>query len=254
MLPVLQIGPLVVQTSLLLALIGFWLGLEFSSRAARRQPDIPRGFVDSAVFRALLLGLVVARLVYAAGSIEAYLNDPLALISPLPATMNGPAGLAAAIATIAWLAHRRRVPLRPLLDALAPGIGVLLAVLALGDLTNGTALGTPTDLPWAVTLWDVPRHPVQLYLAVPTLSLALWSLQGGERPFAGFDFLVVTGGYALILLISGIWREPGVVIAGGFRQEQFIAWAALLLLTLVGARWAMQDSPSSNVQLEKEHT
>lgn len=237
MYPMMHIGPVALQTAYLLVVVGFWLGMEVAARAGKRR-GVPDGFVEGAGFRALVAAVIAARLVYALLHFDAYSNDPAALFSPLAETLNGPAGLITWALVFGGLASRRGVRPRPLLDALAPGIGIILAAFALGDLARGARVGFPADVPWSVELWGEARHPVQLYLAVPAVGLALWSLlYRGNRPFAGFDFLVVLGGYALALLIGSAWRESSGTVLGDLRREQVIAWLALLAVLWVGRRW-----------------
>jgi len=234
--PMMHVGPVALQTAYLLLVIGFWLGMEAAARAGKRR-DVPGGFIEGAGFRALIAAVIAARLVYALVHFGAYRNDPAAIFSPLAETLNGTAGLVTWALVFGWLASRRGVRPRPLLDALAPGVGIVLAAAALGDLARGSRVGIPADLPWSVTLWGEARHPVQLYLAVPALGLALWSLlYRGKRPFAGFDFLVVIGGYALAVLIGSAWRESSMTV-GGIRREQIIAWLALLAVLWAGRHW-----------------
>ncbi len=238
MYPMVRIGPAALQTVYLLWFAGFWLGLEAASRAGRRR-DLPPGFVDSAVFWALVVGLVAARLAFVIQYPEAYRNDLLGLVSPQPEALNGTAGLLVGVAVLGWLAWRAGVPLRPLLDALAPGAAIALAALWLAHLAEGTRVGVPGDLPWAVELWGAARHPVQVYVALPVLGagIGVWAWRG-QRPFEGFDALAVGAVYALALVVGTRWLESGATVWAGFRREQVLAWLALLVIALLGMWWS----------------
>lgn len=250
--PTLNIGPAAIQSAALLFIIGFWLGLEISARTATRH-GIPREFIDSTVWRALIVGLVVGRLVYVAYNLTAYINDPLGLISPMVSTINPLSGLAAA-AGVTWLRARKfGIPLRPLLDALAPGIGIVLIAWVLGDLLNGDKVGRPADIPWAIKIWDQYRHPTQLYIALPTLAVTLWTLRPGRRAHAGYDFLMVMGVYNAAVLFSGYFRESGKTALEGIRSAQLAAWAILVAVSVVGWYWSVQANPGTGTRHSVEN-
>lgn len=238
MVPMIRIGPAALQTLYIVWIVGLWLGIEAASRAGRRR-NLPPGFIDSAIFWALAAGLVAARLAFVLEYPAAYREDMLGLISPQPEALNGAVGLVVGVGVFGWLAWREGLPARPLLDALAPGVGIMLAALALAAFAEGTHVGAPADVPWAVELWDARRHPVQLYVALPVLAAVagIWWWRG-TRPFAGFDALLVGGVVALAMLVSSRWAESSVTVIDAFRREQVIAWAVLLAIALLGAWWS----------------
>ena len=69
----------------------------------------------------------------------------------------------------AWYIHRHKLPWATVLDAAAPGVLAGLIIANLGALLAGNDVGAPANLPWAVDLWGVSRHPVQLYAALGEL-------------------------------------------------------------------------------------
>ena len=87
----------------------------------------------------------------------------------------------------AWIACRRRgIPLPAFADALAPGLLVAQAIGRLGNWFNNELYGGPTDLPWALKIyeWDGGRaalgadnQPIVLGYFHPTfLYELLWNL------------------------------------------------------------------------------
>ncbi|NDJ75450.1 MAG: diacylglyceryl transferase [Chloroflexi bacterium] len=240
MFPIINIGPLALQSAILILVLGLFAASEVFSRRAVRL-GLPEN-IQNAGGLALVVGVLAARLGYAALHLDAYLRDPVGLVSPQMATTSVPAGLVAGGIFFAWRIYRRELPPRLVLDALAPGLALMLAALAIRDLALGENVGLPADLPWAIDLWNARRHPVQLYLAIPALLLAVWSFRRGTRPFPGFDFLVVLGGYTLAVLITSMWRESSTTLPGDLRQEQLIAWLVLLGTTGLGARWSQVRS------------
>ncbi|MCD4685952.1 MAG: prolipoprotein diacylglyceryl transferase [Anaerolineae bacterium] len=238
MQPMLHIGPAAIQTAVLLWVLGLWMGIEGAALAGRRV-GLPQGFVERATWRALLAAVIVGRVAFVVQYPAGYRHDALSLLSPQPETLDGRAGLFAGALIMLWMARRAQVRWRPLLDAFAPGVGIVLAAVAVAQLMDGVHLGLASDVPWAVTVWDVARHPVQLYIAGPVLAVAAGVVFWPKpRPFVGFDALVVGGVYALAVLISSRWCEASVTVGDDFRREQVIAWLALVLIALLGGWWS----------------
>ena len=63
MLPILQIGPLAIQTPGLILLGGLWLGLSLSERHARRYKVDP-GVLYNLVFLLLIVGILGADILF----------------------------------------------------------------------------------------------------------------------------------------------------------------------------------------------
>ena len=92
-------------------------------------------------------------------------------------------GMAVAIAAMGAFVFFTRMPFRRTLDALAPSLALGFTIASIGAFAAGSAFGTPTNLPWAVTytsrlasLWNgaplgTPLHPVQLYEAAAELFM-----------------------------------------------------------------------------------
>lgn len=252
MQPMTRIGPAALQTSLALLLLGLWLAIEVASRAGRRR-DLPPGLIDGAGFAAVAAAIIGARLGYALQHVAAFRADPLSLVYPAAATLDTTSALLTGVAVLALLAWRRGVALRPLLDALAPGIGVLIGAIALGELAEGTHIGQRTDAPWGVSIAGQTHHPVQLYIAGPVLALTVWIMVWrGARPFDGFDFLLIIGGCALAVLIASAWREAAPTLPGNLHRESVVAWVALLSVLLAGATWSHAPNAAPTVAATNE--
>jgi phosphatidylglycerol:prolipoprotein diacylglycerol transferase len=146
-------------------------------------------------------------------------------------------GVIAATVTVMVMAERRRLPLGQLAGisavplSLAYGIGRLGCLLA-GDGTTGT----PTDLPWGVTITagmvptDGAVHPTPLYEALAAFVIAalLWSLRTRTAPVAVFSSYLILSGAARFL-VEFVRTNDDVLL--GATQPQL--WS--LLLMAIGA-------------------
>lgn len=239
MLPILQIGPLAIQTPGLILLLGLWLALSLSERAAARLGLNPN-LIYNLTFAALIGGLLGARLGYVARYPEAFAASPASLISPNPGLLDAWGGLTGAALVALIYGQRKGLRLWPTLDALTPGLAVLGVALGLANLASGAAFGAVTGLPWGIELWGATRHPAQIYasLAAALILLLLWP--GGKlfrrlnEIAPGVIFWAFSTLSAFSRLLLETWRGDSVLVLGGVRQAQIVAWLVLAL-----SLWAM---------------
>jgi prolipoprotein diacylglyceryltransferase len=123
--------------------------------------------------------------------------------------------------------QRQKLPLWSTLDALTPLLATLAVGLHLSQLAAGTAFGSPTQLPWAIELWNATRHPVQVYELIASLLIFifLWLRKPGS--FAGSDFLWFTALTAGSRLVFEAFRGDSTLVFNGLRAAQLIAWLVL---------------------------
>lgn len=242
MAPYFRIFGFTVQAYGLLILASVWIGLEVSSRRARRL-DLNSNQVYNLVFYALGATVLGARLVYVVTHWSAYWGALLSALSLTPTALSWPEGglIGGVVAIIYW--SRRRLPVGVTLDALAPGLAIALALERLGAFLDGRDFGEPTTLPWGIYLWDAVRHPVQLYEMIALLVIVgiLWWQEERERfdifqitlvPFRGYIFTLFVALYAGSRLALEAFSDNASLLPGGIRTAQVVA-----LVVLLGAVW-----------------
>lgn len=248
MFPVLQIGPLSIQTYPLTLLLAGWLALEVGARAARRL-GLEGDHVYNAGLYGLVGGVIAARFGHVIAYWPAYRAQPLEIFGFNTRAFVLWPGLLAALAVAGWYIYRHRLPLAALLDAAAPGALVGLAVADIGALLAGRNLGAPATLPWSVDVWGVARHPSPIYEALAALlvaALVLHVLRRRDRP--GAPALLAVLGYGLSRWLLEPFRalEASPTLLGGLRLAQVLGLAAALI-----ALWALQRIAASSPASEK---
>jgi prolipoprotein diacylglyceryltransferase len=229
MLPILQIGPLALQTPGLVLLIGLWVGLSLAERFASRHNVDPNHLYNLTLV-ALIAGIIGSRLAYAARFPDAFLANPASLISLNPGLLDPLGGLAMAIIAATIYGQRVHLPLLRTLDSLTPTLAVLGIAVGLSNLASGTGYGAATEVPWAIELWGAQRHPSQVYeslLAAAILGI-IWP--GRKQPFfnkSGVRFLTFVAFSAGARLFAEGFRGDSAVLANGIRTAQIIAWGIL---------------------------
>ncbi|MBE9524695.1 MAG: prolipoprotein diacylglyceryl transferase [Chloroflexi bacterium] len=174
MLPILQIGPLAIQTPGLILLLGLWLGLSLSERLAPRFNSDANSLYNL-VFFALVAGLLGARLGYAMQNMQHFIASPISLVSLNPGLLDISSGLAVGLLVAFIYGNRKALHLWSTLDAITPMLAVFAIALALSHYASGSAFGSVTTLPWGIYLWSAKRHPSQIYEAILAIII-LWNI------------------------------------------------------------------------------
>ncbi|OQY33913.1 MAG: hypothetical protein DRI56_00885 [Chloroflexota bacterium] len=228
MFPVLQIGPLSIQTPNLVILLGLWLGLTLAERLAPRF-GVDGDTLYNLSFIAIIAGIIGARLSFAAQSLQNFLDKPLSLLSPTPNMLDPVGGMLIALTASLIYGSRKKLALWPTLDALTPLLATLGIALGLAHLASGDAFGMPAELLWGISLWGARRHPSQIYEIVASgLTLWLiWPRANSARGMAGETFGRFTALSAGACLFLHGFRGDSTILANGFRLEQIIAWGVL---------------------------
>lgn len=233
MVPVIQLGRLALPTRPLLWLLAFYAGLWLAERGATYRGH--RGdLIWNAGFLGLAVGLVGGRLAYVIQHGEAYRQDWRAIFSLEPSTITPIVALAVGlVAGLIYLARARLLTI-DIADAIAPGLALALVLVHLGDFLSGDAYGAPTHMPWAISLWGKPRHPVQLYeMSAMLITLAvLWRQQRAIR--MGRSMWTMILGYGLTRLLFEPFRAESWLWPGGYRGAQVLG-----LLMALAAIWAL---------------
>lgn len=232
MFPTLQLGPLAVQTPGLILLLAFWFGLWLAEKRSARHGLHPE-MLYTLAFVVILAGALGGRLAYVLRFPSAFLASPLSLISWNPGLFDAWGMIAAGSLAALIYGLRKRLPFWRTLDALTPALAVIALGLGLAHLASGNAFGAPTKLPWGVELWGLVRHPSQAYEILAATAILAWvAFRAPGLP--GCLFLEFLAASAAARLFLEAFRGDSIILIGGIRSAQAIAWlimaAALFLL------------------------
>ena len=212
---------------MILLVIATWLGLLLAERRTDRH-GISKEHLNDVTFYGLAAFVIGGRISYILQNVSAFSKSPLGIVSINPDLFDPLGALVAAFIVALVYGQRKQLAFWNILDSLTPFFAVILIGLGLSHLAAGTAFGLPTAQPWGIDQWNAIRHPTQLYDALAsTLILALlWLFKPIPRP--GVHFLFFTILTALSQLILQAFRANYVITFNGLRQEQILAWLALL--------------------------
>ena len=205
---------------------GLWLTVRFLDRDGSLTHDAPAAF--DRLLGAAMVGLATGRLW---AILEAGTNPfahPLDLFLIRAGVDTLGATLGATVALV-W-SNRRRLPRA--LDASAAPVAAGLAGWHAGCLVRGACLGTPTDLPWAVTAGAVGRHPVEVYAAVGLVVVAVVAATLWRRALPGTATWFGVAGIAGVRLLT----EPLRLHLGGGRVGFYALGLAFGVIGLVASQ------------------
>ena len=243
MLPFINLFGAAIAFPPLIMIIGIWLGASFAEKHAEKQ-NIAGADIFNLIFSGLAAYVIGGRLSYAAQHPSAFSDNLLNIISRNFGLFDPLGGFVIAILGMVIFSQRKKLTMWPTLDALTPALAVVMLALPLANLASGEAFGAPSSLPWAIELWGLSRHPVQVYEALAA-GLILWYLWPGRSEITsitGMIFLKFLILSALARLIFEGWRGNSVVFTSlDLRITQLFAW-----LFLSGALWVYQKRKSSS--------
>ncbi len=245
MFPILQLGPLAIQTPGLILLAGLWLGLTLAESYSHRFKVQPVDLYNL-VFTALISGILGARLTFAVRHPLAFVSSPISLLSLNPDLFDPTGGLVIAIATALMYGSRKHINLWSALDALTPILSTLSVAIGLAHLASGTAFGSQTDLPWGIDLWGVIRHPTQIYeiMAAGIILWFTWPSRMKNLAVGGYfvRFMALSAGARLFL---EAFRGDSILLPNGLRVAQLIAWIVLVVSLWGSHRFDRSNKPKN---------
>lgn len=229
MFPTISIGGLVLPTAGLVYILGAWLVLSVIERTAKVMGlDAESTYGLAAVM--LVASFLGARLLFVILHWSAFRENIIGIVWPLTSGYHFAGGVFfGAIAGI-YYGRAKQLPLGPTLDALAPGLLVVAIVVSLADFVGGPGYGIETTLPWAIDLFGIRRHPVQLYeILIALAGLLAWLWGFGRRYQGGQLFLLSLLVYAAGRLFVDAFRANTPLTESGYHIVQIAALLTLLL-------------------------
>ena len=238
------------------ALVDFGLvaGAVVACLGARRRGLKPARVLDAALV-ASLGGLAGGRGAYVLANWAYYQNHVRRALRPWDGGVSWHGALAGGLIAVMAYCAVRRVPLRSMLDVLAPGVALLAACAWLGCLLNRCAYGLETypgqGLLWALSLelpdvygiW-APRVAVQLLGAGwSAVTLGILLVVSRRPRFQGLVFPLWLAVYGAGSFVLGFVRADEVAMVAGWRADQVVDMGLVVIGAVVSA--AMESRPTN---------
>lgn len=235
----LEIGGFRVSSFGLFLLLAFAVGIYNLTRNARREGLDPGQALDAGLY-AIIGGILGARAAHVIVNFGQYAAEPARI---LQIWHDGGLVFYGALAgglVVSVFAAKRWGAAR-FADLAAPALALGYAVAMIGALLAGLFNGRPIDLPWAVEIDGVLRHPTQIYLllaAVGTYRVLSAVRQVGPRPGQLFLTFLFLHGFSRFVVEFFLDPQFAPAVAGPLTLAQVahgtVAVLALLLLMARG--------------------
>ncbi len=264
-----SLGPLDVRWYALFILTGIFAAIGLCSWLAERRGLDGEFLLDLAPI-VVIAALIGARAYYLLLKWEYYLDHPMKAINVRLGGMTIHGGIVGGVLAVVWYTRRHNQPFLRWTDIAAPGLALGQAIGRWGNWANQEAFGTPTDLPWAVTIDPENRpdeyadvttfHPAFLYEStfnlINAIVLSWLVLQVPKRGWLHTGD--VTGiyliAYGVARLIIERIRTDSLMI-GPWPAAYWLSMALILAGTglMLTARWR-DDRVGSASRIEEERT
>ncbi len=228
MFPTISLGSIVLPTTGLVFIIGAWVLLSVIERAAKAlKLDAEATYNLSTV--ALVGGFVGARLTFVLLHWSAYQENLAGIVWPLTSGFDLWGGLFFGITAAFFYGRARQLPPYATLDALIPGLITALIIVSLADFLGGPGFGEESSVFWAIPVFGIRRHPVQIYeIIIGGLALFAWWRTLSNTTFDGQLFLVSTAVYSAGRLLTDAFRANAWLTTSGFHILQILSLLILL--------------------------
>ena len=247
MLPIMNLGPLALPVPAPVLLAGIWVCIYLSEKSARRFGLSPSK-ISSLIIIMLVSGFIGARLTYLIRYPDAFIKQPLDILSRSPGLLDPLGGIALGMITGLIYGQRKGLPLWRTLDTLTPGLAMLSICIGISNLASGDAFGKPTDLPWGIYLWGDYRHPTQIYeiiLFALLFGFIVATINKWVAAKPGMLFLTFLASASAISIIVEGFRSDSLLFHETYRTVQLIAWL-VLALCLWGIRERLEKQTQDN--------
>lgn len=237
---VLHLGPLPLRAYAFCILLGVFAALTVARRRWVARGGDERTIADLAVW-AVPGGLIGARVYHVVTDYQLYRDDPLGAIRIWDGGLGIWGGIAGGVLTGLWVARRRNIDLRMLLDVVAPALPLAQAIGRLGNYFNQELFGRPTSLPWGLRIDEVNRpagyeryatfHPTFLYELLWNLVVVAIVLAVERRGWLrrGRLFAVYVAAYTFGRFWTELLRIDPAHRIGGLRINDWVSVAVFLV-------------------------
>jgi prolipoprotein diacylglyceryl transferase len=243
---ILKLGPISLHAYGVAIALGMTTAVWLSSRRWVRRGGHPDHVGKIAIW-ALPAGIIGARLYHVITDWASFAGRRAEMFKIWKGGLGIWGGVALGVFVGLVAAKRMGLPLRPMLEVVAPAIPLAQAIGRWGNWFNQELFGRPSDLPWAVEIARNKRgdeftgfptfHPTFLYESLWNLcvvGLVLWVERTfGSRLKPGRLFAVYVAGYSAGRLVIEQLRIDTATKLFGLRINTFTASGLLLLSLLV---------------------
>lgn len=205
-------------------------------RESKMQGFDPEILTDLLLF-ALPASIIGARIYYVIFTWESYKDNPMRALNIREGGLAIYGAVIAAIITTIVFCKIKKISFSKVADIASPSLILGQAIGRWGNFVNQEAYGGPTNLPWAMRIYDgihyITVHPTFLYESLwnfGVFSFLLWYRK--KKKIEGEIFMLYLIGYGL----GRVWIEGlrvDSLYIGNFRASQLLAGILVIGVSLI---------------------
>ena len=236
MFPTLQIGPVSLPAPDFLFLLSFYAGLALMEVDLRRSGKKPDFYSNTLLYGAIIFFLA-GRLGYVLVHLTAFSGSPLDIFSLNRDLFDPWVGLVAVLLFFWITLQKQNIPFSVALDDTSIFFAFLVFGFGVSNLASGNAYGIASDLPWAIDLWGLRRHPVQIYqLVLQTIVIAILLYRIAKVRSSQGSFLLMMILISASYLFHSAYTANEPFILGGVRTSQVLWWLIFVIAYVLKVR------------------
>ncbi|MDO9087824.1 MAG: prolipoprotein diacylglyceryl transferase [Anaerolineaceae bacterium] len=230
MFPIINIGPLAVQTPGLLIIIGVYIFILIGEKQSLRYSIKPND-LSNIVYIFLLSTILIGRLAYVFRFPTIFIENPISLLSINLDLFDFASGLLLSLLVVMIFMQRKNINIFNFLDAITYAFLVLLIFFFLAQFAAGNLYGKPSDLPWAINLWGAPRHPLQLYYLLGLAPIFFLTFRSAQKNFqSGILFARTICSVSILVIFLDFFNGNSNNVIANFNTIQISAWTLMVIL------------------------
>ena len=249
MFPILNIGPLAIQTPGLLIIFGIYISIIVVEKQSKRYLLNPND-VSNLIFLYLISTIIIGRFSYIFQFPSIFIENPLSIFSISPSLFDFTSGLILALLVVLIFIQKKKLPLQRILDSLSLPLLIFLIFVFLALFASGNFYGKPSSLAWSISLWGTSRHPLQMYYIIGLIPVIALNINLSKRKLIPGQLFFRTVFYLAILVVFLDYfnGNPNNLI---FKVNilQVIAWLVMVLLMFFNAKSKVKEEKLSNFNL-----
>ncbi|MBE0686571.1 MAG: prolipoprotein diacylglyceryl transferase [Anaerolineaceae bacterium] len=247
MFPILNIGPLAIQTPGLLIIIGIYISILIVEKQSKKY-SLNANEMSNLIFLYLISTIIIGRLSYVLQFPSLFLENLLSVFSISPSLFDFPSGLILSLLVALIFIQKKKIPIQRILDSISLPLLIFLIFLFSSLLASGNFFGKPSSLAWSIHLWGTTRHPLQIYYIIGLLAIIAINIDISKKKLVPGQLFIRTVFYVAILVVflDFFNGNPNNQISK-VNLIQITSWLVMVVLIFVNAKAKKMNDETTNI-------
>lgn len=221
-----QLGAVKVHWYGIIMALAYFIGAYLSIYLAKFR-NIKKDDILDFMLYLIPSAIIGARLGHVIANWSYYSINPINILKLWNGGLAFHTGFFLVIIVMIFYCKKRNINFHDLGDILVIPLAIGLAIGRIGNLINQEILGKVTNLPWAITINNIKRHPSQIYELITNLGIGsyLFYLFKNKKLPSGFLFWTFVAIYSIIRFFLDFLKDWPPVIYN-------LSWAQLFSIPL----------------------